>query len=124
MAAGRTLDQIHAVQIVPPEALPADIPAAVRALLQQRRSRAALALLYRAALARLVDALGAPLPPGATESECLRHARSLRDARHAELFGRIVRGWQSAAYAQRAPSVEEIEVLLAAWSAPPPEAVA
>jgi Domain of unknown function (DUF4129) len=101
-----------------PERLPDDIPAAVRALLQQRRVRAALALLYRAAVQRLVAQLGAPLPPGATESECLRQSRRLRDTHYRELFARIVRSWQGAAYAQRLPSVDEIETLLAEWNAP------
>ena len=111
-------------QIAPVEALPADVPAVVRALLQRGRTRAALALLYRASIERLADALGTPLPPGATEAECLRHARSLGDARHLDLFARVVRGWQGAAYAQRTPSVQEIEVLLAAWTAHAPEVAA
>jgi hypothetical protein len=124
MAGMRALDELRTLEIAPVEALPADIPAAVRTLLQQGRTRAALALLYRASLERLADALGTPLPPGATESECLRHARALGDARHLELFARIVRGWQGAAYAQRTPSAPEVEALLAAWSAHAPEAAA
>ncbi|WP_395682684.1 DUF4129 domain-containing protein [Dokdonella sp.] len=124
MAALRSLEEIRAVDPAPAEALPTDVPAAVRALLQQRRTRAALALLYRASVERLADALGTPLPPGATESQCLRHARSLGDARHADLFARVVRGWQAAAYAQQAPSVQEVEMLLAAWSAQAPKVAA
>jgi hypothetical protein len=100
------------------EQLPDDVPGAVRALLQKKRVRAALALLYRAAVERMVGQLGAPLPPGATESECLRQSRRLRDTRFAALFARIVRSWQGAAYAQRLPQAEEIEGLLAEWSAP------
>jgi len=100
-----------------PEPLPDDVPAAVRALLAQGRVRAGLALLYRAAVARLVERLGAPLPPGATEADCLRRARSLADARYAGLFARIVRCWQVAAYAQRPPPAGEIEALLGEWSA-------
>jgi hypothetical protein len=124
MAAMRALDEIRTLEIAPVEALPADVPAVVRALLQQGHTRAALALLYRASLERLADALGTPLPPGATESECLRHARSLGDARHLDLFARVVRGWQGAAYAHQTPSVQEIEVLLAAWTAHAPEVAA
>lgn len=119
-AAMRALDEIRTLEVAPVETLPADIPAAVRALLQQGRTRAGLALLYRASLERLAEALGTPLPPGATESECLRQARSLGDARQAELFTRVVRGWQGVAYAQRTPSMQEIEALLAAWSAHAP----
>lgn len=124
VAGMRALDEVRAVAIAPLEALPDDVPAAARSLLQQGRTRAALALLYRASLERLSDALGTPLPPGATESECLRHARSLGDARHLDLFARVVRGWQAAAYAQRTPSTREIEALLAAWNVHAPEAAA
>jgi hypothetical protein len=107
---------VHAVAAPPP--LPPDVPTAVRALLQQGRVRAALALLYRAAVERLAERLGLPLPPGATESECLRHARRLGADRYATLFARIVRCWQAAAYAQRLPQASEVEAMLAEWTAP------
>jgi len=99
-------------------ALPDDIVGAVRALLRENRVRAALALFYRAGVERLVQSLGAPLPPGATEADCLRRARGLADTRYAALFARIVRAWQATAYAQRPPSPEEIEALLAQWNEP------
>jgi hypothetical protein len=97
--------------------LPDDMPTAVRALWADGRLREALSLLYRAALARLADRLGSPLPPGATESECLCHARALGADDFAPLFARIVRCWQAAAYAQRLPKEQEVEALLAAWPA-------
>jgi hypothetical protein len=90
----------------------------VRECLREGRARAALALLYRAAVERLADTSGAPLPPGATESDCLRHARRLRDTRYAELFSRIVRSWQGVAYAQQTPSTDDIETMLTHWSMP------
>ena len=101
-----------------PERLPDDVPAAVRALLREGAIRAALALLYRAAVERLVTQLGAPLPPGATEADCLRQAKRLRDTSYRELFARIVRCWQTAAYAQRLPGVQDVEALLADWNTP------
>ncbi|MCQ4165725.1 DUF4129 domain-containing protein [Tahibacter harae] len=108
--------QVHDLDL--PEQLPDDLPAAVRALWREGRQRAALALFYRAAVQRLDEALGLPLPPGATEAECLRRARRLDDGDYAKLFTRIVRAWQSAAYARRLPEPAELEALLAAWSAP------
>jgi hypothetical protein len=108
--------EVHALA-VSDERLPDDIAAAVHALWLQGRPRAALALLYRASLARLTDLIGAPLPPGATESDCLRAARKLRDHPYAALFARIVRCWQAAAYAQRLPLVAEVDALLADWNA-------
>ena len=106
----------HAPRV--PERLPDDVPAAVRALLARGQMRAALALLYRAAVERLIEQLGAPLPPGATEAECLRQARRLHSAPYRDLFARIVRCWQTAAYAQRLPAAADVEALLAEWTVP------
>ncbi len=100
------------------ERLPDDLAAAVRALRREGNSRAALALFYRAAVARLTDALGVPLPPGATEAECLRQSRRLSDRPYAELFARIVRSWQALAYAQRPLSEQELDRLLSDWQRP------
>ena len=97
------------------EPLPVDIEGAVRALLKADRVRDALALLYRAGVERLVVALGTPLPPGATEADCLRSARGLTDSAYAGLFARIVRAWQATAYAQRPAAPGEVEALLVAW---------
>jgi hypothetical protein len=104
--------------IVAPRELPADIPAAVRALWQRGEQRAALALLYQAAVKRLADRLGTPLPPGATEGECLARCRRLDDRRYAGLFARIVACWQSAAYARRWPESEVLDALLDEWARP------
>lgn len=101
-----------------PVPLPDDIPSAVRALWQRGEQRAALALLYQAAVQRLSDRLGTPLPPGATEGECLTRSRRLADRRYAGLFARIVQCWQAAAYARRLPETEMVEGLLAEWTAP------
>jgi hypothetical protein len=99
------------------ESLPQDLAAAVRGLWNEGQPRAALALLYRAAVRRLGATLDVELPVGATESECLRCARRLDDAAPRALFGAIVRHWQSAAYADRLPRRDEVEALLEAWPA-------
>jgi len=96
------------------EALPADLPDAVRAL-WSRDPRAALALFYRAAVARLIEQLGTPLAPGSTEADCLRASRRLGGQAYAALFVRVVAHWQAAAYAARLPSRSELDALLAAW---------
>ncbi len=115
----RTLDAVAEHDLLPLEALPDDLPAAVRALWAQAQPRAALALFYRAAVQRLVDTLGTPLPPGATESECLRQARRLDDRDYAGLFARIVRSWQGIAYAERVPSIADLDALLGDWQRRP-----
>jgi hypothetical protein len=114
----RLPDRIDVHDVAVPERLPDDLAAAVRALWQRGQLRAALALLYRGGVERLATGLGTPLPPGATESECLRRARRLADTQYAALFTRIVRSWQAAAYAQRVPTAVEIEALLADWNLP------
>lgn len=96
-----------------PDALPADIAHAARALFGAGRVRAALALVYRAAVEGMVARTGATLVPGATEAECLRASRALADAEDRAAFAQAVRVWQHAAYAQRPPTREEFDALLA-----------
>jgi hypothetical protein len=106
------------VEAALPEALPLpdDVPAAVTALWQQGRAREALALLYRAGVARLSDRLGIAFPPGTTEAECLRRARRLDDAGARASFAVVVRTWQRAAYAQQFPDASLFDALLASWA--------
>jgi hypothetical protein len=98
------------------EPLPDDVPAAVRRLWAQGEARAALALLYRASVERLALALGRPLPPGATEAECLRRARALPDAAARAAFDQVVRAWQGAAYGHRLPDPAAFDALVAGWA--------
>lgn len=94
------------------DALPADIAAAARTLWAGGRPRAALALLYRASVEAMATRTGAELPPGATEAQCLRAARALRDGEDRSAFADVVRTWQLAAYAQRLPDTAGFEALL------------
>jgi Domain of unknown function (DUF4129) len=114
----RSADPLQVLDLAVPEALPDDIPTAVRTLWRDGRQREALALFYRAAVLRLDEALGTPLPPGATEAECLRRARRLGAHSYVQLFTRIVRCWQAAAYARRLPKAGELEALLTEWTQP------
>lgn len=93
--------------------LPADVMAHARGLWTGGQPRAALALLYRASVASMVERTGALLVPGATESQCLRAARALGDAQDRAAFARMVNVWQYAAYAERLPAADEFESLLA-----------
>ena len=96
-----------------PDAIPDDVAGAARQLWAEGRKRRALALLYRASVAGMVARTGAVLVPGATEAQCLRAARGLRDEVDRDAFGRMVRVWQYAAYAQRLPDDDAFEDLLA-----------
>ena len=99
-----------------PEPVSAELADAVSALWQQGERRAAIALLYRAAVERLCEKLGEPLPSGATESQCLRLARTLAEQEpYRALFPALVRCWQNIAYAQHEPKWPEVQALLARW---------
>ena len=92
--------------------LPQDINAAVAAALDQGDMRAALSLVYRYALHRLVHHHGVEVESWHTELECAAAVR-----RHTELvldgvFDRLTRVWLRLAYAHELPSRAVIEQLL------------
>jgi len=89
----------------------------VRAQWAKGQARAALALFYRCSVQRMVELADKPLPPGATEAECLRLARTLPAGQAREVFPDVVRVWQLAAYAQRLPEEDVFEGLLERASA-------
>ena len=95
-----------------PEILPDNVPAEARRLWAQGKPRHALALLYRASVETMAQRAEVALPPGATESECLRASRRMPDGEDRSLFARMVRVWQYAAYAQQLPAQEEFDDLL------------
>ncbi|MGW8390379.1 hypothetical protein [Pseudoduganella sp. HUAS MS19] len=104
------------------ESLPADVAAAVRALWQQGQQRAALALLYRATLSRLVSRQSLKLHHGATEGECLAQARSANaagtlDGNSLALADQATTLWLNAAYGARWPAGEDVAALCTRWQA-------
>jgi hypothetical protein len=86
-----------------PESLPDDVGAAAAALWQRGEHRAALSLLYRGALSRLVHDHAVPIRAATTEGECLALARRTLDAGRGNFFARLVRAWQLAVYGARLP---------------------
>ena len=95
-----------------PEILPDDVPSEARRLWAQGKPRHALALLYRASVETMASRAEVALPPGATESECLRASRRMPDGEDRSLFARMVRTWQYAAYAQQLPAAEDFDDLV------------
>lgn len=81
-----------------PESLPDDIGASARALWDRGEHRAALALLYRGMLSRLVHAYEVPIRDSSTEGDCLALAARRLDAARLEYTTRLVRTWQRAIY--------------------------
>lgn len=91
--------------------MPGDPLAAARAAWAAGDARRAIGLLYRDAVRRLALRLPGGLPRGATEAQCLRAARALQDLDR-QRFARLVAAWQAVAWAHRAPSGDEFEVLM------------
>ncbi len=84
-----------------PESLPDDLGSAVRAAWLAGRHRAALSLLYRGTLSRLVHSLSVPIGDASTEGDCVRLARDALPGDRSEFVRRIVVAWQLAVYGNR-----------------------
>lgn len=86
-----------------PESLPERIGEAAAALWQKGEHRAALSLLYRGALSRLVHQHQVPIRAASTEGECLALAARRLAPERSAYFGRLVQAWQVAVYGARLP---------------------
>lgn len=84
-----------------PESLPTDIGAAVRELWLGGQRRAALSLLYRGALSRLVHAHAVAIGAASTEGDCVRLARASLAAPSGDYVAALVQAWQLAVYGGR-----------------------
>jgi len=102
---------------VRPQSLPGDVVAAALELWRAGDARAALALLYRASLAALVEKHGLVLETSDTESDCLSRTLSVAPGPRAEFFARLTQAWLLCAYARRAPQAASFEALCADWPA-------
>lgn len=105
-----------------PESLPDDVAAAARALWAGGQRRAALALLYRATLSRLVSDHGLALYQGNTEGDCLRLAASAHGAgqlgeQRLQAARAATALWLNAAYADRWPADSAMHEACNAWQA-------
>ncbi len=88
---------------VRPESLPEHIGVEARALWLSGAHRAALSLLYRGALSRLIHVHAVPIRAANTEDECLRLARASLEQERSAYFARLVGTWRLAVYAARDP---------------------
>lgn len=101
------------------ESLPDDVGAAALTLWQQHEHRQALALLYRASLAQLLQR-GVPLKDGSTEQECLWLVQNLErelqlPGKTLTYFTQLTRSWRQLAYGHRRPSEQQGLELCAQW---------
>jgi hypothetical protein len=107
-----------------PESLPADIGAAVRALWLAGERRAALSLLYRGALSRLVHSYGIAIGDASTEGDCVRLARAALPPERSDFVASLVQAWQLAVYGDRPLATDVVLHLCADFERLLPAAVA
>jgi Domain of unknown function (DUF4129) len=100
-----------------PESLPDDLPGAVRALWRRGDSRAALSLLYRGALSRLVHDHGLPVSAASTEGECAALAVRHLEAERGAFVTRLIGLWQLAVYGARLPDGSAVLAVCDAFDA-------
>ena len=91
-----------------PESLPADIGAAVRELWLAGDRRAALSLLYRGALSRLVHSYQVAIGDASTEGDCVRLARAALAPPRGDFVTALVEAWQLAVYGGRPLATEHV----------------
>ncbi len=96
---------------VRPESLPDDVGAAAWALWQAGQVPAALSLLYRGALSRMIHRFEVPITAAATEGECLDLARGRLGPEALRYVTQVVRAWQASTYGGRALSAAMGEAL-------------
>jgi hypothetical protein len=89
---------------VRPESLPEDVGAAAWALWQAGQVAAALSLLYRGTLSRLIHRFELPITASATEGECLSLARGRLEPAALRYVTQVVRAREASIYGGRALS--------------------
>jgi hypothetical protein len=100
-----------------PESLPDDVGAAALALWQRGEHRAALALLYRGALSRLVHVHAVPIRASSTEGECLALSRPRLAESSARYATSLVEVWTAAVYGAREPAMSVVQALCGEFAA-------
>jgi len=96
------------------ESLPDDVPTAALRLWEAGRHHEAMALLYRGAIAALVDQHQVEIEEADTEGDCLRRTHSVAPGPR-DFFKALTRAWTSHAYAREMPGDEAVRGLCASW---------
>ncbi len=101
---------------VRPESLPDDVGAAAWTLWQAGKVPAALSLLYRGALSRLIHRHQVPITASATEGECLDLARARIETGAFRYVTQVVRAWEASTYGGRTLSAAMGETLCSGFA--------
>lgn len=99
---------------VAPQSLPADIPGEVERLWDEQ-PRAALGLLYRALLSRMLHEQRLPLTSAHTEAEVLQRVQALQQQELSQFSQTLTHHWQNLAYGHRLPPAALKQELCGAW---------
>ncbi|GAA0761844.1 DUF4129 domain-containing protein [Ideonella azotifigens] len=100
-----------------PESLPEPLGQAAAALWHQGDARAALALLYRGVLSRLVHRHGVAIVAASTEAECLALASERLSPTAIEALRQLIDAWLEIGYAHRRPDEARVLDLCARFDA-------
>jgi hypothetical protein len=104
MGPGRKIIPTHVQDLdIRPESLPDNIGSAARALWDSGDQRAALSLLYRGLLSRLVHVHNIPIRDSSTEGDTLELTATRMREDKRDYVTRLIRVWQHAVYGGRAP---------------------
>lgn len=100
---------------VAPESLPPDVPTAAWELWRQGKHQAALGLLYRGAISKVIEIGRVEIQESDTEGDCVRRVDQAGQPAHPEYFRRITGAWIRMAYAGISPDDREVEGLCRQW---------
>ena len=100
-----------------PESLPDDVGAAALTLWERGDQRAALALLYRGTLSRLVHVHSVPIRASSTEGECLALARPRLSESSARYAASLIAVWTAAVYGAEVPASGTVQALCGEFGA-------
>ena len=106
-------EQLFGLEVAP-QSLPADIPGEVERLWDEQ-PRAALGLLYRALLSRMLHEQRLPLKSSHTEAEVLQLVQALQQKDLSHFSQALTRHWQNLAYGHRLPPAALKQGLCNAW---------
>ncbi len=94
-----------------PDSLPDDVGPAALLLWERGEHRAALSLLYRGLLSRLVHVHEVPIKESSTEGDCLDLARGHLSLQRVDYAQQLISVWQRAVYGAREPDPDEVRAL-------------
>lgn len=106
-------EQLFGLEVTP-QSLPDDVAAKVESLWTDN-PRAALSLLYRALLSRLIHDHGLPLKSADTEAQVLHKLHSLNNVQLYSFSKTLTWHWQNLAYGHRQPPEDACQTLCDTW---------